>query len=101
MHLVELFLPCDRGDGSPVPDSEMQQIVADLAERFGGATAFTRAPAKGLWKTPAAVEEDRIVIIEVMVDDLDMPWWRQYRRQLEGQLQQKHVLIRATLCLTL
>lgn len=101
MHLIELFLPCDRGDGSPVPESEIKQIVTDLAHRFGGATAFTRAPATGLWKAEGAVEIDRIIIVEVMVEDLDMPWWREYRRQLEAQLQQEEVLIRATLCLTL
>lgn len=100
MHLIELFLPCDRGDGSPVPESEIQQIVAELADRFGGATAFTRSPATGLWKAEGAVEVDKIIIVEVMVEDLDMPWWRAYREQLETELQQEQVLIRATLCLT-
>jgi hypothetical protein len=101
MHLIELFLPCDRGDGTAVPESEIQQIVTDLAHRFGGATAFTRSPATGLWKAAGTVEIDRIIIVEVMVEDLDMPWWREYRQQLEAQLQQEEVLIRATLCLTL
>ena len=101
MHLIELFLPCDRGDGTPVGEDELQEVVASLADRFGGATAFTRTPAQGLWKSATAVEEDRIVNVEVMVEDLDMPWWRNYRAALEKQLQQQHVLIRATLCLTL
>ncbi len=101
MHLIELFLPCDRGDGTPVPDDELQHIVSDMAARFGGATAFTRSPARGLWRNSTAIEEDRIVIIEVMVEDLDMPWWRRYRASLEQQLQQKQILIRATLCLTM
>lgn len=100
MHLVELFLPCERGDGSPVPEGELQQIVSDMADRFGGVTAFTRSPARGLWKNASEVEEDRIVIVEVMVEDLDMSWWRNYRARLEEQLQQKHVLIRAMMCLT-
>ena len=50
MHLVELFLPTSRGDGEPIPPERLEAIVAGLADRFGGATAFLRSPAKGLCK---------------------------------------------------
>ena len=64
MHLVELFVPLNRGDGSPVKPNEIQALVRRLADRFGGATAFSRAPADGLWKDGSAMSHDRIVIIE-------------------------------------
>jgi hypothetical protein len=48
MHIVEVFLPLDIGKGVPVPRETIEDLVAGLADRFGGDTAFTRAPAEGL-----------------------------------------------------
>ncbi len=94
MHLVEIFLPVERdGDRSVI-----ERTLAELTERFGGATAFSRSPAEGLWKDGGEVERDRIVIVEVMVSDLDHAWWRSYRERLEAELRQDVILIRATVC---
>jgi hypothetical protein len=49
MHLIEILLPLTRRDGSPQPAERFAQVRAELVERFGGVTAFTRAPAEGLW----------------------------------------------------
>ena len=99
MQLVELVLPTNRGDGEPIPPARLEAIVGELADRFGGATAFLRAPATGLWKPePGKVTEDRIVIIQIMVEDIDEPWWRACRERLEREFQQEEVLIRATEC---
>ena len=68
-----------------------------MADRFGGATAFTREPAEGLWKEAGeAIQRDDIVIIEVMVEEIDEQWWRDYRTRLEEDFSQEHILIRAT-----
>jgi len=98
MQVVELFLPLDKGSGAPIEAGVIEHIVLSLAERFGGATAFTREPAEGLWKASSAIERDRIVIVEVMVDDLDVDWWRSYREKLEKEFEQEEVLIRVTTC---
>lgn len=98
MYVVELFLPLARGDGSPVAPGEIEGIVAGMADRFGGATAFTRAPAEGLWKAAEELERDRIVIIEVMVDKIDNTWWSGYRARLEAEFQQQEILIRSHNC---
>jgi hypothetical protein len=71
-----------------------------MADRFGGATAFTRTPATGLWKDANGVERDRLVIVEVMVEELDAAWWRGYRSRLEREFQQERILIRATQSVT-
>ena len=90
MHLVQLLLPL--AGGRPVFD----EVMHELTERYGGVTAYTRAPAAGRWKNPSAsTERDDIVVIEVMVEELDKPWWARYRRSLEKRLRQKEIVVRA------
>lgn len=99
MFLIEIFLPLDRRDGSKVASDRIEAIVACLADRFGGATAFLRSPAKGLWKQSGTeLEEDRIVIVEVMAAEVDVDWWRNYRVLLEEEFLQDEILIRAMEC---
>jgi hypothetical protein len=98
VHLVEIFLPLETRSGAPVDHEAIDDIIAGLADRFGGATAFTRAPADGLWKERANIKHDRIIIVEVMVKDLDDNWWQQYRVSLEKVMDQDELLVRATPC---
>jgi hypothetical protein len=62
---------------------------------FGGLTAYTRAPAEGLWNSGSTVKRDEIVIVEVMVDSLDRTWWKEYRRELEQVFCQDEIVVRA------
>jgi hypothetical protein len=96
MHLVEILLPLTRRDGSPQPQERFGQVRAELVRRFGGVTAFTRAPAEGLWDDGGQVERDQIVTLEVMADSLDRGWWADYRALLEQAFEQDEVAIRAT-----
>jgi hypothetical protein len=98
MQLVEVFLPLETKRGQSIGPEVIENIVGRLADRFGGATAFTRAPADGLWKQGAIIQKDRIVIVEVLVEELDQAWWKDYRARLEIELEQDEVLIRATPC---
>ena len=64
--------------------------------RFGGLTAYTRAPAEGLWKEDEdRTSRDEVVIFEVMAEELDRSWWQQYRRGLEARFRQEQVVVRA------
>jgi hypothetical protein len=96
MHLIEILLPLTRRDGSPQPAERFAQVRAELVERFGGVTAFTRAPAEGLWDDGGRVERDEIVTLEVMVEQLDRGWWADYRVLLEQRFEQDEVAIAAT-----
>lgn len=98
MHLVEIFLPLNKGSGAQARSEEIHAIVKELADRFGGATAFTREPADGLWKQAADLVHDRIIIVEVVVERIDEEWWRAYRRHLEAHFEQSEVMIRVTAC---
>lgn len=97
MHLVEILLPLYGNDGAPVPPEEHARVRTELTERFGGLTAFSRAPAEGFWKDgEERTSRDQIVVVEVMTPDLDRPWWRAYRQTLEARLRQDCVVVRAT-----
>jgi hypothetical protein len=95
-HLVEIFLPLNYKDGTPVPVPVFTLIKEELAERFGGVTAYSRPPAEGLWKDGAKLERDTVTVWEVMTGKLDDDWWRSFRKRLEDLLRQDEVLIRAT-----
>lgn len=92
MHLVEVFIPISP---SAAGFERLEQIKRALTARFGGVTAFTRAPAEGLWKTSShSIEADQIVIVEVMVPDIDLGWWEGFKSKLERELGQKEILVR-------
>src|SRR5688500_1044485 len=96
MHVVEIFLPLKRSDGSAQPGRLFAGLRAELVERFGGLTAFTRAPAVGLWEDGGQVERDEIVIFEVIAEELDRGWWSAMRERIERDFGQEEVLVRAT-----
>lgn len=97
MHLVELFLPLRNNAGAAFKKDLYDTVRAELAALFGGVTAFTRAPAAGLWEDDGGeVQRDDVVLFEVMVDHVDHAWWRNYRATLEQRFDQDEVLVRAT-----
>lgn len=98
MYIIEVFLPLDTGKGVPVPRETIEGLVAGLADRFGGATAFTREPAEGLWKSPTTMQVDRIIIVEVVVETVDAEWWKTYKGLLELEFDQDQVMIRVSPC---
>ena len=94
MHLVEILLPIYDNVGALLPRDLFAKVREELAGAFGGLTAFTRAPAEGLWKGGQTARDD-IVIFEVMIDALDEGWWRAYRKELERRFRQEVIVIRA------
>jgi hypothetical protein len=96
MYLVQILLPVYDNDGHAFEAREYMQLRSDLADRFGGVTAYTRAPARGVWKDGAGeTTRDDIVIFEVMTDTLDRTWWRQFRQALERRFRQDSLIVRA------
>ena len=96
MHLVQLLLPLMAPDGKPFPRAFYRQVREVLTERFGGLTAYTRAPAEGRWRAGGAgTTRDEIIVYEVMTYPLDPGWWRDYRTQLEQRFAQDRIAIRA------
>jgi hypothetical protein len=97
MFVVEIFLPLHDNHGSPFPPPLYAAVRTELTNRFGGVTAFMRAPALGLWKDDEGVaRRDEIVVFEVLTSALDRVWWQGYRTHLEETFKQEEILIRAT-----
>lgn len=96
MFLIQLLLPVRDETGRPFPREHYDALAHGLTERFGGVTAFTRAPAAGLWEEPSGEKvRDDVVVYEVMAETLDERWWAQTRQRLEAQFQQQELVIRA------
>lgn len=96
MYLVQILLPLYDNDGHAFDAREYADLRSELADRFGGVTAYTRAPARGVWKGDSGeTTRDDIVIFEVMTADLDRPWWTGFRKELERRFRQDSVIVRA------
>lgn len=95
MHLIQLLLPLYDNTGTRFPQRSYLQVREELMERFGGLTAYTQAPASGLWQeSDERTVRDDLVIYEVMADELDTAWWSQYRAMLEARFMQDQLVIR-------
>jgi hypothetical protein len=96
MHLVQILLPLYDNEGRPQPPALFGGVRAELADRFGGLTAYSRAPAEGVWRDEGqGTQRDDIVVIEVMARTLDRDWWSAYRARLERSFRQEVVVVRA------
>ena len=71
MYLIQVLLPLRDNHGHPFPKSLFKSVDADLVARFGGVTAFSRAPAKGKWLNRDEEQRDDVVgvVIERAVRD--------------------------------
>lgn len=96
MHLIQLLLPLYDNEGRAFPGSHFTVVRAELTERFGGLTAYSRAPAQGLWQeAEGPPRRDDIIVYEVMTDTLDREWWGTYRGVLERRFAQQELVVRS------
>ncbi|HKN69260.1 MAG TPA: hypothetical protein VJW73_23435 [Gemmatimonadaceae bacterium] len=91
-----MLLPLYDNGGRAFPAAYYTAVRDELTERFGGLTAYSRAPAQGLWQEPhGEPKRDDIIVYEVMTDTLDREWWRAYRRTLEQRFAQDELIVRS------
>jgi hypothetical protein len=96
MHLIQLLLPLYDNNGIRLPKALYSQVRAELVGQFGGLTAYTQAPASGLWQEDGGdTVHDDLIIYEVMCDDIDANWWHAYRTTLEGRFLQQKLVVRS------
>ena len=95
-YLVPLMLPLYDPDGRPFGRDALVRVRRELTDRFGGTTAYTRSPAEGTWEdSEGRVQHDDVIVVEVMTDTLDRPWWRSYAADLAARYRQEAMVIRA------
>ena len=96
MHLVQILLPLFDDAGNAFRADEYREVTRVLTERFGGVTAYTRAPAEGHWQEDGERErDDEIIVLDTMVEVLDRAWWSAYRQRLEAAFRQDEIVLRA------
>jgi hypothetical protein len=96
MYLIQLLLPLEDNEGRSLQPQigDVRQLMVD---RFGGVTAFTRAPAEGIWENGTGKRErDEIVVLEVMLEQLERDWWGEFRELLEQRFGQEEIIIRCS-----
>ena len=96
MYLVQLLLPLAREQGPRFERALFEGLEQELTARFGGLTAYPRAPATGLWEEQQGQTiREQVVVYEVMVENLEPSWWASLRQRLEQQFDQDELVIRA------
>ena len=96
MYLIQILLPLHDNERKPFAQEQYTAVRSELTNKFGGITAYTRAPALGLWKPNGSeASQEDIVVFEVMSDNLDCDWWRDYKRELEKRFRQDMLVVRA------
>jgi hypothetical protein len=95
MKLVQILLPVHDNHGRKFKRALYSKIHKHLVKRFGGLTAHTRSPARGLWNSKGTTKRDDMIILEVMIENFDPAWWKKYRRDLEKAFRQEEIVVRA------
>jgi hypothetical protein len=95
MQLIQILLPLFDNNGKAFPAAYHQRVKQELSDRFHGLTAYSRAPAEGIWKTSKTKQSEDMIVYEVMTRSHQARWWKGYRRKLEKLFRQESVVIRA------
>ena len=95
MQLVQVFVPVIWKEDPSRFATEVGEVVQELTERYGGATSFLRGAAQGLWKNEdGEVEADNVVVVEVQVSEVSIPWWSAFQTRLQRRFGQDEILVR-------
>ena len=94
-YLIQLLLPLNDNDGQPYEHKLFREINTSLTAKFGGVTAFSRSPAKGIWINSDHEERDDVIVVEVMAETLERDWWQTFRQQLELTMGQDEIIVRS------
>jgi len=93
MYLIQLLLPLT---GNPDDVAWFSKTREELADRFGGVTAYSRSPAQGIWISPDGEKErDSVLMVEVFTEVFDRAWWQAYQKTLASRFRQEAIHVRA------
>jgi hypothetical protein len=78
MYLIQILLPVYDNEGNKFEAEQYTEVRLELTKAFGGSTAYSRAPAEGLWHDAGTVKKDD-----------------RYRRELAERFKQEVLVVRA------
>jgi hypothetical protein len=94
LKLVQLLLPITDNSGKKFQKEIFADIKAELTDKFQGVTAFSQAPAEGIWKDEYSIMKEQIILYEIMVANVDKKWWTLFTKRLEVTLKQQKIVLR-------
>lgn len=93
--LFQILLPLYDNEGELFSNEMYKSIRLELTERFGGLTAYSRAPATGLWKDgDEELSVDKLLVYEVIADEFEKKFWKSFKEILKAQFKQEEIIIR-------
>jgi hypothetical protein len=94
--LVQILLPLTDNERRPFADAVWDRLKARLVDAFGGVTAYQHTPAQGVWApTQQARTREEVFVVEVMTAEFDVGWWTELQGDLERELRQEAIVVRA------
>jgi len=94
MYLIQMLLPV--GSNAVDTATGLNRTQRELIDRFGGVTAYLQTPAKGQWAdVNGTTTVDRVFLVEVVANEFDKHWWREYANALATRFGQDVMHIRA------
>lgn len=99
---IEIYVPLDFNDGSPIPESKYIALQHELLLKFGGVTSTQRQfPLQGVWKAGSDVYLDRVILLSVMDFQSDtqlqcLQYLTRLKTRLKKKFEQLEILITVT-----
>ena len=92
MKEYDLYVPLVLKKGRHLPIAKLEKLKKALVKQFGGLTYFPQK-TKGFWKIGKATFQDEIVILRVLAAKNCKSYWKELKRNLQKEWQQKEILI--------
>jgi hypothetical protein len=94
VYLAQILLPLADNRGRRISRAAYLRVKNELAERYGGVTAYVQSPAEGQWIDRGRKVRDEVITVEVMTPRADRRWWKAYKVLLEARFRQREIVVR-------
>jgi hypothetical protein len=97
MFLIQILLPLTGSTAQRTRSrAAFDETRRELVEAFGGITAYSQAPAEGVWTAADGGRAlDTVIMVEVVTRAFDRAWWRDYTATLARRFDQETIHVRA------
>lgn len=96
MHRIEIYLPLYYNDNTAIEADKFDKTRQELIKKFGALTAMPTNPdlaLQGWWVNKGITYQDRIVILRIDSEDLNLKFWSKYKNLLKRRFAQLEIYI--------